>query len=102
MINGNPGISPTHNAGVGVVGGMDVGSDKGSNSELFEDSEDDVVPDADGPDAAEEASKDGTAEGKPVEEAPMKLPKNPPKPRLKNEKSTTILTCRIVHDARSA
>ena len=38
LIDENQCISPTHTAGVGTVGGMDVGSDKGSDSDsIFED-----------------------------------------------------------------
>ena len=59
---------------------MDIGSDESSDGDFFEDAEDDLVPDADGPDAAEEASDDDAAEGEPVEEAPMKLPRNPSDP----------------------
>ena len=55
LMHGNPSISPTHTAGVGTVGGMDVGSDKGSDSDVFEDVRDDLVLDADERDAAEES-----------------------------------------------
>ena len=70
---------------------MDVGSDKGSDSDFFEDVRDDVVLDADGPDAAEEASNDSTAESDPAEEAPMKLPKSPsdPTPEEREKHNTT-------------
>ena len=78
---------------------MYIGSDDSSNGDFFADAEDDVVLDADGPDVAEEACNDDTAEGEPVEEAPTKLPKNPSDPRLENEKSITRFTCRIVHGA---
>ena len=59
---------------------MDVENDESSNSDLFGDAENDMVLDADGPDAAEEAFNDGTADGEPVEEAPMRLPRNPSDP----------------------
>ena len=76
---------------------MDVGSDKGSDSDsIFEDVKEDVVLDAqaedasadelhedwlvDGPDAVDEAFDDDAADGNPVEEAPMKLPRNPSDP----------------------
>ena len=79
---------------------MDVGSDESSNCGFFEDAEHDAVLDADGPDAAEEASNDDTAEGEPVEEAPMKLPKNPSNPTPEEQESIIRLTCRIGHGAR--
>ena len=44
------------------------------------DAEAEMVLDADGPDAAEGAFDDDAAENEPVEEAPMKLPKNPSDP----------------------
>ena len=102
LIDKNQGISPTHTAGVGTVGVMDVESDESSNGDLFRDAENDMVLDADGPDAAEEAFNDGTADGEPVEEAPMRLPRNPSDPRLKREKSITKLTCRTALGARCA
>ena len=71
-------IKPTHAAGVGTVGGIDIGSD--SDDDFFGDAEAETVLDADGPDAAEGAFDDDAAEDEPVEEAPMKLPKNPSDP----------------------
>ena len=87
---------------MGTVGGMDVESDESSNSDLFGDAENDMVLDADGPDAAEEFFNDDTADGEPVGEAPMRLPRTPPTPRLMSEKSTTRLTCRTALGARCA
>ena len=79
---------------------MGVGSDKGSDSDFFKDVRDDVVLDADGPDAAEEASNDGTAEGDPAEEAPMKLPKKPsdPTPEKREKHNKTHVPHRVVRD----
>ena len=80
LIDENQCISPTHTAGVGTVGGMDVESDESSNGDFLGDAENDMVLEADGPGAAEEAFNDGTAIGEHVEEAPMRLPRNPSDP----------------------
>ena len=58
---------------------MDIGSDS-SDDDFFGDAEAEMVLDADGPDVAEGAFDDDAAEDEPVEEAPMKLPKNPSDP----------------------
>ena len=59
---------------------MDVESDESSNGDLLGDAENDMLLEADGPGAAEEAFNDGTAIGEHVEEAPMRLPRNPSDP----------------------